>query len=349
MILLVSLLSVLFQFANGQLLVNGIPNTLNTLDNLVCPLGPFALSIWFRSRIPRKCILTPTGNKRCYYTYIPRCAGKDSPLLYDIHAFGYCPLINAIYEGWKKLADEKCMVVMWPMGNFDRSVAGDPCFALPADLSGGFADDPDRETTPCCCYNPVDPTIPVTEDETQDLAFLRSIASHVVLDVPKRTRGRVTINTKRIYMAGHSNGCVASLSMAMKHSDLVAAVCCHSGILISEPSDDYIPTPIWFVHGILDDTIPYYGGENPGAQDAYDYLFSRNGCQNTTLTLLLEEGDSQLANGCTNNASVELVSLVGAGHQPYPIFGQTTYETTLAAWEFCSSYESLIEPVLDVV
>ena len=158
-------------------------------------------------------------------------------------------------------------------------------------------------------------------------------------------------------MAGHSNGCYMSLAMAMKHSDLVASVCCHAGVLLTAPSDDYIPTPIWFVHGTADDTVLYNGSESlsvdetihwvPSIQSEFDYLTSLNGCtqSNTTSTI---EGNIQYAYNCTNSATVEFMTLTDVGHIPYQGV-DTNFDTTSSAWKFCSSHESLVEPVLDLI
>jgi len=142
--------------------------------------------------------------------------------------------------------------------------------------------------------------------------------------------------------------------MAMKHSDLVAAVCCHAGALLTAPADDYIPTPIWFVHGTTDAAVLYNGtdslGENglnykmPGAQVGYDYLSSINGCTVTNSASFVE-GNIQYASNCTNNADVELMTLTGVGHSPYK-GSDTSYDTTALAWEFCSSHEFFVEPVI---
>ena len=151
-------------------------------------------------------------------------------------------------------------------------------------------------------------------------------------------------------MGGHSNGCMTALGMAMKHSDFVAAVCCHHGALQTNPADDYMPTPIWFVHGKLDDTLLYDEGTqwvvngttlvlNP-PQVGYDYLRALNGCNSTEKTLT-EDGDVQSASGCIDDAGVEFVTLEEGGHQDF--------ETTPLAWEFCSSFESSVEPTLDIV
>lgn len=82
-------------------------------------------------------------------------------------------------------------------------------------------------------------------DIVRDDLFLRTIASYLVQDVPVATDGRVTIDTKRLYWSGHSNGCMMAQAMAMLHSDLVAAVACHSGALLTPPASDYQPRPQW--------------------------------------------------------------------------------------------------------
>ena len=154
-------------------------------------------------------------------------------------------------------------------------------------------------------------------------------------------------------MAGHSNGCMMAFAMAMKHSDFVAATCCHSGVLLTEAADDYTPTPIWFVFGAKDDIVPFNGTDNfqgldfdmPSAQAGYDRLSSVNGCNGTNITVF-EEGFTQSALGCTNNATIDFVTISDAFHFPFKDVG-TTYDTTLAAWNFCSSFELPDEPILD--
>jgi len=195
---------------------------------------------------------------------------------------------------------------------------------------------PENTTRSCCCD--------VEPDVTQDLDFLRTVASYVVRDVPKR----VTINTKRIYMAGHSNGCMMALAMAMTHSDLVASVCCHSGTLRTPPANDYTPVPVMLLHGTADDVVQYDGFGNeesewfsPGIVSVFDTLSDINGCDGNVQTEEVAGGNVSTSTNCTNDATVKLLSLEGQGHQPY--VGRTTEK----AWEFCSAQEKSVEPVLD--
>ena len=110
---------------SGQLFIGGIPNTM-------CPLGPcairladivgpfvsgFLLGKIGKRKYRRTCIDTTKG-KRCFYTYIPDCAGENSALVYDIHAFTACPAYASYYTGWKELAEEQCFVLVWPTVSF---------------------------------------------------------------------------------------------------------------------------------------------------------------------------------------------------------------------------------------
>lgn len=212
----------------------------------------------------------------------------------------------------------------------------------------------------------------IDPDVTKDDLFIRLVASYVVRDVPLSTDGAVTIDTKRIYFGGHSNGCMMAQAMAMLHSDLVAAVACHSGPLLTPASASYDPTPMWNAQGKID--IFSYDGEVrpefnlnvkfPSMDARFEYLSGLNGCssyENKTLTGFSDEGFIQTASNCTNNATVEFVTLNNVGHYPFPNYDENNegsnldspnlyplidYESTKAAWEFVSNHELNEEPEL---
>ena len=167
------------------------------------------------------------------------------------------------------------------------------------------------------------------------------------------------VDPTRIYMAGHSNGCMASLATAAMYSDVVAAVCCHAGAMITPLAEDYEAVPTWLVHGLLDGIIPWSGQDFgngfgylplPGVANA---IADKNGCDEEIIVQPLEDdtgvvvGTSYLRTNCNGGADVQIVALDESGHVPYPgaleIFGapgakNTTFETTSLAWDFCSSF-----------
>ena len=243
-------------------------------------------------------------------------------------------------------------------GNIDPTITQNSCWSTPAGLNSGPVGQP---TVPCCCS--VQPSV------TEDTTFLRQVVTDVVLKVPEYTTSNpnlntVSIDTKRIYFGGHSNGCMLDMAMAAQESDLVAAVCCHSGSVLTATTEDYIPTPVWRIHGNLDITVPYDGSFSEsrnvqvftGAIEGHDYWGERNGCTESTVEDFrrrLNTGTIRKYTNCTDGADVELVTITGAGHNPYlrrldfPL--QTTFDTTEWAWDFCSRHSLKEEPFLEGV
>ena len=76
-----------------------------------------------------------------------------------------------------------------------------------------------------------------------------------------------SVDTTRIYVTGHSYGCVMAQRVLAKASDLVAAVACFSGALtlandlgvfpLTELSSEYTPRPLMVIHGNTDTVVPY--------------------------------------------------------------------------------------------
>jgi len=317
---------------------------------------------------------TSYPGERCFYTFIPDCAGEDAPLVFDIHGYGSSPQYSSFYTGWISKATENCFVVVLPSGNIESpATLGDDnaCWAMPAGLTNANGTD----ALPCCCSTPSGFT---DADYTDDTTFLRNVAVSVIQDVvPKETSNKVTIDSKRIYMAGHSNGCTSSIAMGTVHSDLVAGVCCHAGMAQASFPSSYQPTPMWITHGTLDPDLPYDGfslilpemfgidGEiqaysTLGAQATLDVISEVNGC---TLSKTLDVDHPSntitryISDGCVNDKSVELLVIGDVGHFPYAGLSDigleyengtvpTNVDTTQLAWDFCSQYSLEVEPEL---
>ena len=328
--------------------------------NTFCDTGPDAITDVFRYDVPQACFEF-AGVERCFYTLVPPCAvGKNVPLVLDNHGFGSCPLWSTFYTGWREKAFDECFVLVWPLGQTDPDISDGPCFAAPGGLE--FED---LTSIPCCCEKAAQPFFepdPVAPD------FLRASIEGVV-DYFNNGEGQdiLSIDTTRIYMAGHSNGCMASLATATLHSDIVAAVCCHAGSMVSPFAEDYNPVPVWMVHGRLDAVLPYDGldigaffgfpgfgfASNP---EIAKVIADKNGCSAEILETDVKDGDTVVGtsykySNCTDGADVELVALEQGGHTPYkdieeddPGAVTTTIDTTGMAWDFCSSHAKAFPP-----
>ena len=82
------------------------------------------------------------------------------------------------------------------------------------------------------------------------------------------------VDTTRVYVTGHSYGCVMAQRVLAQASDLVAAVACFSaqhnlandrGVFpLTKLSVEYTPRPLMIVHGNADRSIPYVPADFPG-------------------------------------------------------------------------------------
>ena len=239
----------------------------------------------------------------------------------------------------------------------------DPRFTQSCWNMEGFASSPadgnDDITTPCCCMENTALGSFQSDSEPNDTLFLKMAIDNVLKTFDANPSSQLTIDPGRVYMAGHATGCMLALAMAAKHSETVAAVCCHAGAVITGfDSDNPSPVPIWMIHGKQDTVIPYdglslgYDGDPLGfwsVPDTMDYLATKNGCAEKNNVVLTDDSDAvigSIASGgmCDNNADVEIVTLDESGHMIFqgvePLYGepQTMVDTTTMAWDFCSAY-----------
>jgi poly(3-hydroxybutyrate) depolymerase len=331
-----------------------------------CNTGPNSITeaalSGFAATVPQVCVeATGTqGGERCFYIYVPDCAAADSPLVFDIHGFGSCPLFSTAYTGWMALARDNCFVLLMPLGTIDPEISEGSCFMAP----GGIPQDDGSETNGCCCNKDEALADP---DLTNDDDLMRLMAKTAVEEVPGYSEGRVTIDTKRIYMAGHSNGCVESLSMAAVHSDMVAAVCCHSGVGVTDFAADYSAVPVWMAFGLKDTEFTEDGSVGasglawPKPETVYSSYADKNGCDATETVSPVSVDGAEVGNvktrssNCDNGAEVSFLALTESGHFPYQNYPEsnvgastTTLDTTIMAWEFCSRFSKSEVPDFSV-
>lgn len=209
------------------------------------------------------------------------------------------------------------------------------------------------------------------ERDTHDAAFLRQIAVSATELIPIETSNRVVVDTQRIYMAGHSNGCILSIATAMLHSDMVAAVCCTAGVATVPLVEGYIPTPMWTIRGLMDDVIPVDGAGYfpnvgfllPTTLGSFEHLMEANNCSGEVETTEVRVPEMDLpetqaimttrtATGCTGDAPITLVTINTAGHTVVnneveewpPDAATTTLDVTSEMWNFCSRFTKETPP-----
>ena len=157
--------------------------------------------------------------------------------------------------------------------------------------------------------------------------------SAYVLSIINTIKSEYSIDPKRVYLIGHSNGGLMSYRAAHDHSDTIAALASLAG---AASSDDRPapPNPVHVlqIHGTDDSTIAYAGDEiqgttYPGAVETAERWAAYNGCavegmvQDQKLDLEDEIAGrettvTRYAKGCTVGGSSELWTIAGGSHVP---------------------------------
>ncbi len=140
---------------------------------------------------------------------------------------------------------------------------------------------------------------------------------------------RFSIDSTRIYIAGHSNGGFMAQRLAIERSHKFAAVAVVAASLSEWLASRFTPgrpMPILFIHGTADPVTPYVGGRQPGGarvlsvEDTVKIWAHFNGCNkspevqeihglnNGTLVSVFTYGS------CKNHSQVKLYRIEGGGH-----------------------------------
>ncbi len=211
-----------------------------------------------------KTVYPPDGRKRSYRLHIPRnyAADKKYPLVVVIHgAFSNAKKMEK-ETGFSELADREDFIVLYPDGI--------GLFGLLQTWNAGH-----------CCGK-------AAKDDVDDTGFIQHTISEV--------RNRYSVDRKRIYMAGMSNGGMMAYRYAAEKSREIAALAVVAGCIGSEKQDGEKkwvlprpddPVPLFIVHGEDDFVVPFDGGfgrrEGPGrtfksVADACEFWREANGC-----------------------------------------------------------------------
>lgn len=246
----------------------------------------------------------PTGlAQRPYDVEVPSGydAARPAPLIVLLHGFGSDPATVAGYFDIAALAEQRGFLYVVPTGTPDA--AGQLFW---------------NATDACCDLDGIG---------TDDSAYLAELVQQVQSDY--------SVDPKRIYFVGHSNGGFMSYRMACDHSDVVAAIVSLAGAMWADPAAcaPSEPVSVLQIHGTADGVVAYDGGvfaghAHPGALATVEAWATYNGCATATTS---EDGaldlDSRLTDaetsvltytGCPGSGAVELWSIADGAHSPSP-------------------------------
>ena len=145
---------------------------------------------------------------------------------------------------------------------------------------------------------------------------------------------RYNVDSKRVFLIGHSNGAVMSHRYACDMAPRVAAIVSLGGGNwfdegLCAPS---APVSVLVVHGTMDESVNYNGGVAPANGSSYPSAIAtvgawatRNGCTGALAPTGLLDVDSGLAgeetrvdaySGCPTGGAVELWTIENGRHEP---------------------------------
>ncbi len=234
------------------------------------------------------------GFRRCYYVYLPAAydESKKYPLLLALHGRGGQGRGMDKFSGFNPVADEKEFIVCYPDG-YSRNWADDRQFGPAADAG------------------------------VDDIAFFDELIDRMIEDY--------SVDDKKVYAAGMSNGAFMSLSLACHLSDRIAAVAAVSGNMALDPDlwcEPSRPVPVLLIGGTADPIVPYYGGqiaessECIGCVETFYFWRDLNGCfdfEQDSVWSDVDPDDHTTVQthshfGCDSAATVILYEVVGMGH-----------------------------------
>ena len=260
---------------------------------------------------------TIVSSARAYSKFVPSSYSKDTsiPLVVLLHGYGSTGAQQESYMKFESVAEKNKFILVYPDGTIDSS-------------GRRF-----WNATDACCD------------------FFSAVADDVyLLSILKEMESNYSIDAKRIYFVGHSNGGFMSYRMACKNSDRIAAIASLAGASFFKATDCGAKSSVSVlqVHGTKDETILYEGGQILG--NSYPSAFAStsqwatvNQCTQNAVSrstkldlegnIAGDETSIKAWTNCQNSSEVELWTVENATHIP-------TLSSTFATkiWEFFAAH-----------
>ena len=247
---------------------------------------------------------------RQFYIYLGSTYQSTSPVLFSLHGYTSRALWNMNYTGFQSIADEFGFIVVFPQGTL-LPATGQTHWNV-----GGWT----------------------TRSITDDVGFLNEVIDF--LD------DEYSINLKKIYSTGMSNGGYMSYKLACDLSSRIAAVVSVTGSMTVETVEGCNPshpTSIAQIHGLEDSVVSYYGNAfSKPIEEVMDYWVDHNNCSSEPNTSDIGGsnggGIHDVYSGCDNQTSVELFLMTNMGHD-WPNINDHDLQASTTIWDFLSKYD----------
>ncbi|MBN2084133.1 MAG: hypothetical protein JW748_02845 [Anaerolineales bacterium] len=233
--------------------------------------------------------ITASGMQRSYLLHVPPGFSATAPaaLVFMFHGLAEDGFSMSVVTGMSEIADANNFLVVYPNGT-----------AAPGPLSWNAGG--------CCGY--------ALNNQVDESEFIREILADL---------GRsFTIDPKRVYAAGFSNGALLSYRLGCEMSDTFAAIAPVAGILSQNPCRPDRPVSVIHFHGDSDVSVPYRGGGmNPSTGLPFPSVdrgiaawVRLNGCADSPQREQLGIVSHTAYTACRDGSAVELYVVRGVGH-----------------------------------
>lgn len=239
--------------------------------------------------------LTVGGLNRTYLVHVPKKYDPKTPtpIVLALHGAAMDGPMMVWFSGLNKKSDEAGFVVVYPSGT-----GVGPFRTWNA---GGF-------------------TGKMAEGKADDVAFIGKVLDDLGTVV--------TVDGKRVYACGMSNGGMMCYRLAAELSDRIAAIAPVAGTVAIEESKPKRPVPVIHFHGSKDNIVPFElaKGKAPpfmklkGVEDSIRTWVKLNGCEEKPKTdTLSKDGDEMTVTRTTygggkDGSEVVLVMIEEGGH-----------------------------------
>jgi polyhydroxybutyrate depolymerase len=237
--------------------------------------------------------LTYDGLERSYILYVPASMNKNEPVpvVFVFHGGTGNARSAIMMSNFNEVANQHGFVVVYPNG------------------TGGLSDK--RILTwnagDCCAY--------AQDNNVDDVGFVRAIMTDV--------QPLVSIDVKRVYATGMSNGAMLTQRLACEATDIFAAVAPVAGTLNFSPCQPSQPISVIEFHGTADRHVPFDGGIGPDSlvgvdfnsvQNSVEFWATFNVCNSQPQTNSIDNVQYKVWAECVDSTAVELYTIIGSGH-----------------------------------
>ena len=256
------------------------------------------------------------GRTRNYFVHVPQSYDKrtPTPVVLVLHGGGQSAIMAERMAGMSEKADKENFLVVYPSG------------------TSRFGTNPTWNSGACCAY--------AMSHNVDDVAFLRALIEKLEHDY--------TIDAKRVYVTGISNGGMMAYRAACEIADKIAAIAPVEGAqdIACKPSE---PVSVIVFHGTADHLVPFKGGSTPfqiGSSrkdtpvlDTMAFWVKQDVCATTPKHEESKVVHVDTYSGCKNGTGVALYAIQG-GHHAWP--GTTISRNDVAAsdlmWTFFDAH-----------